>query len=441
MEAIDLIINPRWIIPVRPTGAVFENCAIAIREGAILGIFPAEEASRKFKPGQQVNLPDHVILPGLINSHGHAAMTLFRGLADDCPLHEWLNDHIWPAEARWVSADFVRDGAELAVAEMIRAGTTCFSDMYFFPDQVVDVAIKAGIRAQVAFPVLKFPTAWARDAEEYLHKGLQLRDDYKGSDTIRIAFGPHAVYTVDQASLEKIAMLAEELDSCIQIHLHETAAEVTDFHKTNGSRPLEYLAQLQLLSPLTQCVHMTQLTGSDLQLLQKHNPSVIHCPHSNLKLASGLLPLAELRERETNVALGTDGAASNNGLDLFSELRAAAMLAKAISGKAESLSAFQALEMATINGARALGIEEVTGSLEKGKSADLVAVNLGEIESQPVYNPMSQLVYNSSAGKVSHVWCRGKALLAEGELLTLHAQEILAKTRQWREKIQPGVNF
>ena len=435
MQAVDLLINPHWIAPVLPRNTLHTDCSIVVDQGNIIGILPSEEAKRKYSPKKTFDLPQHLVIPGLVNAHGHAAMTLLRGFADDLPLLSWLNDHIWPAEGRWVSEEFVRDGTELAIAEMIRAGTTCFSDMYFFPDQVAEMARTAGIRAQIAFPILDFPTAWARDADEYLHKGLQLRDTYKNSENLKIAFGPHAVYTVSQQPLEQLAMLAGELDSCIQIHLHETAQEVDEFRDKNGVRPIQLLADIGLLSPLTQCVHMTQLNDADIELVQQFNASIVHCPHSNMKLASGIFPFKQVNDRGINIALGTDGAASNNGLDLFSEMKAAALLAKVSSNEATSLSANQALEMATINSACALGMDDRIGSIETGKSADLVAIDLSGIESQPLYNPVSQIVYTESASKVSHVWCQGKALLEEKELQTLNRHEILTKAKYWQTKI------
>lgn len=441
MEPIDHLISSKWIIPVIPQSAVYEDCAIAVSAGRIVAILPQTEALRKFDPEHHTALPDHVLVPGLINMHGHAAMSLFRGYADDHSLHTWLEHYIWPAEARFVSEEFVSHGTELAIAEMIKAGTTFFSDMYFFPNAAARVAQTSGIRCQLAFPVIDFPSAWARDAEEYLHKGLQLHDDYNDSDRIHVAFGPHAPYTVLDKHLEKIAVYAEELDSCIQIHLHETATEVDDAVRETGKRPIERLRQLNLLSPQTQCVHMTQVNAEDLATLQSCNSHVIHCPKSNLKLASGFCPTAGLLGADINVALGTDSAASNNSLDIFNEMQTAALLGKAVAGNAEAISAHTALEMATINGARALGLEDRIGSLEKGKYADITAVDLSgpgslsDLSSLPLYNPISQLVYTASAHRVSHVWVNDRLLLDNGELTTLQQREIAEKVRQWQNKI------
>ena len=434
-QPVDLMISPQWIIPVEPAGKVLEECSVVVHEGSIVALLPDSEALRKYVPEQHVKLPGQVLTPGLVNTHGHAAMSLLRGFADDQPLQSWLEDHIWPTESRWVSENFVRDGTELAIAEMIASGTTCFSDMYFFPDQVAEVSSRSGLRAQVAFPIINFPTAWARNADEYLHKGLALRDAYKDHSRINIAFGPHAPYTVDDSVLKKIAMWSEELDTCVQIHLHETALEVQQCLHATGKRPLQNLKELGFLSPLTQCVHMTQVNDDDIETLSHYNVQVIHCPSSNLKLASGFCPVSKLMANGINVALGTDSAASNNSLSLFPEIRPAALLGKAVAGDATAITAHQALAMATINGAKALGLSDRIGSIGVGKLADLIAVDLSAIPNQPLYNPLSQLVYTEQAQHVRHVWVEGKPLLKNGQLQTLHQQEITIKTKQWQQKI------
>ncbi len=432
---VDLLISPEWIIPVVPERTTLTDCSVAVSDGVIQAIVPTAEAMRKYSPEQHLTLPGHALIPGLVNCHGHAAMSLLRGYADDQPLQDWLQKSIWPAESRWVSDSFVRDGTELAIAEMLKTGTTCFSDMYFFPDQVAALAQKIGIRCQIAFPVIDFATAWARDAEEYIHKGLAVHDNFRDESLIRVVFGPHAIYTVADRHLERIGILAEELDNAIHIHLHETAREVTDSVTARNQRPLRHLDYLGLLNTTTQCVHMTQIDAEDLALLRRSNAQVIHCPKSNLKLASGFCPVNLLLESGINVALGTDGAASNNSLDLLDETRFAALLAKGQSGDAAVIDAHQALKMATLNGARALNIDRITGSIEPGKSADLVAVALDKIDSQPLYNPVSQLVYTQAGNNVSHVWIAGRAQVAEGELLTINQQDLLARTRLWRQRI------
>ena len=431
---IDTLLFPRWILPMTEGCPVLEGHALAIRDGMIDAILPADEA-RRLNTKEHVELPEHALMPGLINAHGHSAMSLFRGMADDQPLHTWLNDHIWPAEGRWVSEEFVRDGSALAIAEMLRGGTTTFSDMYFFPEVTADVARRAGIRAQLSFPIFDFPSAWGSGPEEYFRKGLALRDTYKHSDTIFVAFGPHAPYTVGDDALGKVAMFAEELDAPIQIHLQETAQEVDDAVKQTGLRPIERLAKLGILGPRTQCVHLTCLSEDDIALLAQHRSHAIHCPESNLKLASGFSPVEAMRAAGVNVALGTDGAASNNDLDLFGELRTAALLGKAVASNAAAVPDHYALSMATINGARALGIDHLVGSLEAGKQADVIAIDLSDLAQQPVYTPVSQLVYTQISHRVQHSWIKGRRILDNGALTTLDSRELIEKAQYWRRKI------
>ena len=433
--SVDLLISARWIIPIIPKGKIFEDCTVVVDQGTIVALLPSTEARKKYTGKEHIELRQHALLPGLVNTHGHAAMTLFRGFADDLPLHTWLEKHIWPAEAQWVNPEFVRDGTELAIAEMIRSGTTCFSDMYFFPDNVAETVNQVGIRSQIAFPVFDFPSPWGRGPDDYIHKGLQLHDDHKDRDLIRIAFGPHAPYTLSKEPMEKIATYSEELDTCIQIHLHETAKEISDSLNEHDKRPIQRLVDIGLLSPRTQCVHMTQINDQDIHTLIEHNAHVIHCPKSNLKLASGFCPVDKLLSAEINVALGTDGAASNNSLDMFSEMSTAALVAKAVSGDAGAVNAHTALEMATINGAKAMGWDDKIGSIEIGKAADLVAVEWGTIESEPLYNLTSQLVYTNASSRVSHLWVNGTALMIERQLQTLNEHEIQAKAKQWQRKI------
>jgi 5-methylthioadenosine/S-adenosylhomocysteine deaminase len=436
MTPIDLLINARWIIPIEPANEVLEHFAIAIHQGKILALLPQQEAATRYQAARVEHLDEHVVLPGLINAHGHAAMTLLRGFADDKPLDEWLNDHIWPTEKQWVEADFVRDGAELAVAEMIKSGTSCFADMYFFPEQTAAVADAAQLRCHITFPILDFPTAWGDGPEAYLAKGLALHAHYDSHPLIHIGLGPHAPYTVSDAWLKKIAELAQQMNVKVQIHLHETAGEVEESLRKYGMRPIQRVMNLGLLTSNTQCVHMTQIDESDIALLQQTGAHVIHCPESNLKLASGFCPVDQLSRAGVNVALGTDGGASNNDLDMFGELRTAAMLAKAVSRDAGALDAHAALRMATLNGAKALGIDEQVGSLEVGKFADIAAVALSDLELQPIYNPASQLVYTSVGHRVTHLWVTGRCLLADRQLQTVDEQEIKRKVQRWQELLR-----
>ncbi|WP_259756512.1 TRZ/ATZ family hydrolase [Pseudomonas sp. GCEP-101] len=434
---LDLLLFPTWIVPVEPAGVVLRDHGLGIRDGRIALLAPRAEALRH--PATETReLPGMLLSPGLINAHGHAAMSLFRGLADDLALMTWLQEHIWPAEAKWVGEDFVRDGTELAIAEQLKGGITCFSDMYFFPQVACEVVHKAGVRAQISAPVLDFPVPGARDADEAIRQGLALRDDLKHHPRIKVAFGPHAPYTVSDDKLENILMLAEELDAGIHMHVHETAFEVQQALEKHGERPLARLHRLGLLGPRFQAVHMTQVNDEDLAMLVETNSSVVHCPESNLKLASGFCPVERLWQAGVNVAIGTDGAASNNDLDLLGETRTAALLAKAVAGQATALDAHRALRMATLNGARALGMEQETGSLELGKSADLTAFDLSGLAQQPVYEPVSQLIYASGRDCVRHVWVGGKQLLDDGRLTRLDEERLIAVAGEWGRKIAGG---
>ncbi|RFQ34588.1 TRZ/ATZ family hydrolase [Pseudomonas sp. ATCC 13867] len=431
---LDLLLFPSWIVPVEPAGVVLRDHGLGIRDGRIALLAPRAEALRH--PASETReLPGMLFSPGLINAHGHAAMSLFRGLADDLALMTWLQEHIWPAESKWVGEDFVRDGTELAIAEQLKGGITCFSDMYFHPQVACEAVHKAGVRAQISVPVLDFPVPGARDADEAIRQGLALRDDLKHHPRIKVAFGPHAPYTVSDDKLENILMLAEELDVGIHMHVHETAFEVQQALEKHGERPLARLHRLGLLGPRFQAVHMTQVNDEDLAMLVETNSSVVHCPESNLKLASGFCPVERLWQAGVNVAIGTDGAASNNDLDLLGETRTAALLAKAVAGQATALDAHRALRMATLNGARALGMEQETGSLELGKTADLTAFDLSGLAQQPVYEPVSQLIYASGRDCVRHVWVGGKQLLDDGQLTRLDEERLIAVAGEWGRRI------
>jgi len=437
-DSIDSLIHAQWIIPVVPEGLVLEDHCLAIQGGRIHDILPSDQGRRKYRTGQNLELPGQALMPGLINAHTHAAMSLLRGLADDLPLMTWLNEHIWPAEGRWVNEEFVHDGSRLAIAEMLLGGTTCFNDMYFFPDVTARAADAAGMRAMVGLIVIDFPSAWATDADAYLHKGLEVHDQFRDRPLIHTAFAPHAPYSVADRALDRVRMYADELEIPIHIHLHETQDEILQGLRDHGKRPLQRLQDLDLLSPALQAVHMTHLEPPEIELFALSGAHVVHCPESNLKLASGFCPVKALLQAGINVALGTDGAASNNDLDMFSEMRIAALLAKGVAGDASAVPAARALSMATLHGARALGLADETGSLEAGKSADLVAVNLHNLHSQPVYHPISQLVYACGREQVSHVWVAGRQLVNQGQLTTLDRTELLQQAQSWRNRIAAG---
>ncbi|MCG7371224.1 TRZ/ATZ family hydrolase [Pseudomonas luteola] len=431
---LDLLLFPTWIVPVEPAGVVLTDYAIGIKDGQVAVLAPRSDL-RRYQTAESVELPGMLLSPGLINMHGHAAMTLFRGLADDLPLMTWLQEHIWPAEAKWVSEDFVRDGTRLAIAEQIKGGITCFSDMYFFPQVACEAIHESGMRAQVTLPIMNFPVPGARTADEAIRRGLELFDDLKLHERIKVAFGPHAPYTVSDDKLANVLMLADQLDACIHMHVHETAGEVQEAIEKTGERPLARLRRLGLLGPRFQSVHMTQIDEEDLENLVETNTHVIHCPESNLKLASGFCPVETLWQAGVNVAIGTDGAASNNDLDLLGETRTAAFLAKAVAGSATALDAHRALRMATLNGARALGLERCLGSLEVGKAADMVAFDMSGLAQQPIYDPVSQLIYASNRDCVKHVWVGGRPLLKNGKLTRLDEQELIENARTWGQKI------
>lgn len=436
---IDTIIHATWIVPVEPENTVHHHYSIAVHEGRIHDLAPKRDILNKYTTDVEINLVDQVLIPGLINTHTHSPMSLMRGLADDLPLMDWLNNHIWPTEQKHVSAEFVLDGSLLACAEMIRGGTTCFNDMYFFPEETARAVEHSGMRAKLGLILIDFPSAWASDADEYLAKGIKLHDKLHNNSLISTAFAPHAPYTVSDEPLNRIATYAEELDIPIHMHIHETADEVKQAVSQSGKRPLERLNELGLLSPRLLAVHMTQLTDHEISLVAETGVNVLHCPESNLKLASGFCPSFQITEAGINIALGTDGAASNNDLDMIAEMRTASLVAKAVANNACALPAEDILRMATINGAKALGLDSDIGSLEIGKSADITAIDLSGIENQPVYNPVSQIVYSAGRENVSNVWVAGNHLLKDKELTTLDEKSILQKTRYWKEKITNGL--
>jgi len=438
MQTIDLLVLPRWLVLVEPAGVVLEEHALAVNGGRIVDVLPAAFARQRFQAREVLELPDHAVLPGLVNIHTHAAMNLLRGLADDLPLMDWLQNHIWPAEGANVSYAFCADGVRLAAAEMIRGGTTCFNDMYFFPDATAAVAAETGLRANVGLVVFDFPTAWAQNWEDYIHRGLEVHDRLRGTPLVRAVFAPHAPYTVSDAPLKRVRELANELGIGIHMHVHETAAEIEGGLQSHGKRPWQRLRELDLLGQDFIAVHMTQLGDAEIAEAARLGVSVAHCPESNLKLASGFCPVAKLLAAGVNVALGTDGAASNNDLDMLGELRTAALLAKGVSGDASALPAHAALRMATLAGAKALGLEDQIGSLEKGKAADFIAVDLNRPATQPVYHVLSQLVYAAGRDQVTDVYVAGRALLREGKLLTLNEAETLTRAAEWRGKIAGG---
>ena len=434
-QPIDALICPRWTIPVRPDLKAYNNLTIALNKGKILSLLPKDEALTKFEPSVLHERPNHVVLPGLINTHTHAAMTLMRGLGDDLPLQTWLEEKIWPAEMRFMSPKFVRDGTYLAIAEMLQGGITCFADMYFYPDSSAEVALETGIRMVAGMIAIDFPTPWASSGSDCISKGLLLHDAYRKNPLISTMFAPHAPYTVSDATLSRIRQLADELEVPVQIHVHETAAEIENAVKDSGIRPLERLNRLGLVNSGFMAVHATQLNHEDIELLANSGCSVVHCPRSNLKLVSGACPAAELIEAGVNVALGTDGAASNNQLNLWAEMSTAALFGKFIAGDPATLPAKTVLECATLNGARALGLDHEIGSLEPGKSADLISVDLSKAGTQPVLDPLSQLVYATNRDNVTDTWVAGEHLLKDHEFTRIDTEPLLLEANKWAKKV------
>ena len=427
---------PDWVIPIEPRGTVLADHVVAIAGERIASVFPAQELAARY-PGQvPARLAGCAILPGFVNLHTHAAMALLRGSADDMPLMRWLQDHIWPSEARWLGEDFVEDGTALACAEFLLGGTTTFNDMYFFPRAAARAVIESGLRAVLGIAVLDFPTVYAADASEYLKLGLAARDEFRAEARLTFAMAPHAPYTVSDASFGRVMTFAEELDLPVHLHVHETLDEIRDSMRTHGARPIARLAGLGVLGPRLIAVHSVHLDRAEIELYARHGVSVAHCPHSNLKLASGIAPLAALRAAGVNVGIGTDGAASNDRLDMLGELRTAALLAKGASSDATVLPAAETLELATLGGARALGLDRQIGSIVPGKLADLVAIQLDTPECLPVYDPIVQIVYSAGREQVRHVWVAGEPLLMDRIPQRVDLAALRARAQRWGRRIQ-----
>jgi len=441
MQQCDTLILAGWCIPVEPHGLVLTDHAVAVSDGRIVDLLPAADARNRYLPGVLIERPNHVLIPGLVNAHTHAAMTLLRGLADDLPLERWLKEAIWPAEKRWAGAEMVRDGTRLAIAEMLLGGCTCFSDQYFFPEIVAETAVDLHMRAMIGTPVLEFPTAWAENAAEYLNKGADLvHDRYADHPLISTCFVPHSTATVSDESFGALRVMADQLDKRIQIHLHESAQEIEDAITATGKRPFERLEALGLVNASLMAVHAIHLTDEEIARFADAGVSVAHCPRSNLKLADGIAPVTAMQYAGITVALGTDGAASNNVLDMLGEMRTATLLAKTQSGDASVLPAASALRMATLESARTLGLDDRIGSIESGKLADLACIDLMHLNSQPVYDPISQLVYTVLPHQVQDVWVAGRHQVENGALVQMDQAEILQRTFEWRQRIHTHTN-
>lgn len=436
MQTVDSLISGSWLVQVAPSCEPIENGAIAIKDGRIVAVGEKSQLESQFAAAVCAERPGHVLLPGLINAHGHAAMTLLRGQGDDLALKDWLESRIWPLEAKWVSDSFVEDGARLAVLEMLLGGTTTALDMYFYPEAATRAALEAGMRWMMGIIAIEFPSAYGSGVDEYLKKGLATRDRYKGEERFGAAFAPHAPYTVSDDTLTRIRSLADELEIPIQMHVHETAHEVAEAVTESGVRPLERIKALGLLTPAFMVVHGTQLTEAEIEDLATSGAHLVHCPRSNLKLNAGFAPTAELLRQGVNVALGTDGAASNNRLDLWAEMETAALVGKWVGNDATKPNARETLTMATLAGARALGLDSDVGSLEPGKCADVIAVDLRGPHTQPLHDVLSQVVYAAGRDNVRDVWIGGQHVVDTGSVTTMDSEAVIEKATHWATRIQ-----
>jgi len=434
MSEYDTVLHPDFVLPIIPRGELLDAHSVAIKSHSIAAIMPRSEA-RATTAATHVDLGGCVLMPGLINGHCHAAMSLLRGYADDMPLSSWLQQTIWPTEQQLVNTEFVRDGSDLAIAELLKGGTTTLIDNYFFPEITAEQCDSAGLRALLNFPIIDVETAWARDANGCINRGLELRDRYRDHDRIEIGFGPHSTYGVSESHLAKVAMLAEELDAPVHIHLHETKQEVLSSVERCGLRPIDLLQRVGLLGPRTQCVHMNAVGTQDIENLATHGAHVVHCPRSNLKLGSGISPVQQLLDSGINVALGTDGAASNNRLNMLAEAQAASLVGKWQHDDPQAVDAWTVLEMATLSGARALGQADRLGSIEPGKLADLIAVDITGAHHLPLNSIPSNIVYASSGTEVRWSWIAGRLIMCDGQLETLDYNDVARRARQWSDRL------
>jgi len=438
MSKQQTILKARWVLPMTPGSAVLEQHAVVMDGERIAAVLPWSEAEARYADAARVELGQHVLIPGLINGHTHSAMSLLRGVADDLALMDWLNNHIWPLEKKWVSEDWTYQGSLLSAAEALRGGVTYLNDMYFFPTAMARAAVDAGIRAGVSINVIDFPTGYAANAQEYIDRGVAAYEQYKGESLLDWTSAPHAPYTVSDETFVKLRELAERLDIQMHCHIHETQEEVDGSLKQYGMRPLERLNKLGVLNERMLAVHMVHLTEAEIAMLAAQKVHLVHNPSSNLKLASGVAPIKALEAAGVNTILGTDGAASNNRQDMFAEIRAAALLAKGVTGDPLTVSARTALEMATIRAAKAMGREADLGSLEVGKLADVVAVSLDALECRPVYHADAQLVYVAGREHVSDVWVGGRQVLKGRALTTIDTAALIDRAEHIVGQMKAG---
>ena len=431
-----IIISASWVFASGPEDQLLSDYAVVIENDKIIDLVPQNKVFDEYEAHNTYQLTDHILIPGLINAHTHAAMSLFKGFADDVPLQDWLNNHIWPAEKKFVNSSFVKDGSILALSEMIKSGVTTFNDMYFFPDATAEAATELGVRSNIGLVVLDFPTNYATDPEDYLLKGFEFRDKWRNEDLITTSIAPHAPYSVSDEAFTLINTYSEELSINIHTHLHETQWEIEDSIDKYGMTPVQRLNNLGIIGPSLMAAHCVHLNEQDMAILAKNKVSIVHNPSSNMKLGSGIADIAKMLKQNLSISLGTDGSASNNRLDIMEEMRLAALLIKGSTKSSELIPAMEAIKMATINGAKALGLESKIGSIEKNKKADLVAIDLSTIENQPIYNPLTTLVYSSSRSDVSHVWINGKIKLMDKKLVTIDEEKIVNLAKKWQRKLK-----
>jgi 5-methylthioadenosine/S-adenosylhomocysteine deaminase len=439
-EPADWLITAKYVVTMDGDRKVIGNGAVAVRGDRIAGVGTAAEMGRRFQAAQRIDEPEAILAPGLVNTHGHAPMVLFRGIADDMRLQDWLEKFIFPAEARNVTPEFVRWGTRLACAEMLLSGTTTHTDMYYFEEIVAETTKECGMRGVLGQTIIRFPVPDARTATDELKRTDAFLERFAGDPLITPAVAPHAVYTNDDAVLQACRQLADKYRAPLLIHLSETKKENDDLLVQRGMTPTALLEKLGVLNGRTVAAHCVWVSDGDIEMLKAHATGVAHCPSSNTKLASGVAPVVKMLAAGIGVALGTDGpAGSNNDLNMFEEMDLAAKLQKVTTMDPQALNARQAFEMATINGARSLGMEREIGSLEPGKRADLILVSLQEPNAEPLYNIYSQLVYALKGSDVKHVMVNGRPLVRDRKLLTLNLPEILAKAEAFRKSISQSL--
>lgn len=431
-----IIISASWIFTSNSEGQLLSDYSIVIENDKIIDLVPQDKVFDEYEANDTYQLTDHILIPGLINTHTHAAMSLFKGFADDLSLQDWLNDYIWPAEKEFINSSFVKDGSILALSEMIKSGVTTFNDMYFFPDATAEAVKELGVRSNIGLVVLDFPTNYATDPEDYLLKGFEFRDKWRNEELITTSIAPHAPYSVSDEAFTLINTYSEELSINIHTHLHETQWEIEDSIEKYGITPVQRLNNLGIIGPSLMAVHCVHLNDQDMATLAKNKVSIVHNPSSNMKLGSGIADIAKMLKQNLNISLGTDSSASNNRLDIMEEMRLAALLIKGSTKSPESFSANEAIKMATINGAKALGLESIIGSIEKNKKADLVAIDLNSIENQPIYNPLTTLVYSSSRSDVSYVWIDGEIKFKDKKLVKIDEERIIQLAKKWQRKLK-----